>query len=113
MKTIRSISAGSVFKVSFVIYALLFAIFGCFFLVLPAVLGQTFLSQSFVPDIIGNGQRLGFLSSGGAIAAVVVAYVVGIFVVALIQGIFAAIAALVYNLVSGLVGGVRVDLSDQ
>ena len=102
MRTIRRISPGSVFKVTFVIYALLFALFGCLAILLPGLVGSSILS--------GLEDQLGFgLFAGGMVTSVVV-YVVGILVYGLISGIFAALGALVYNLIASWVGGIVVEL---
>ena len=100
MKTVRSISVASVFKVAAVIYAILFAIFGCLFLVLPGILGAGILGEL--------GEDMGLF--GGGIVATLLLWIVGIVLYAIFGGIFAAIGAFVYNLAASWVGGVEVEL---
>lgn len=103
-RTISRISAGSVFKVAAVIYGLLFAIFGCVFLVLPGLFGAGLL------DAVAY--QLGLGRSGGAgIVLVLVVYVLGILVNALLSGLIAAVAALIYNLAANWIGGIEVEVA--
>ncbi len=104
MKTIRNISPGSVFKVAFVTYGLLLAIFGCLFFVAPAL-----LSSSIVASLARQHQGLAFL---GSTTAIVLIYVFGVIGLAVTQAILATIGALIYNIVAGLVGGIRIDLGE-
>ena len=101
--TIHHISAGSVFKVTFVIYALLLGLFGCILVVIPGLLGSSLLG-----GLVGDQYGLGAL--GGGIVTTLVVYVLLVVVGAFVQGLVMAIAVLIYNLVAGWVGGVRVEL---
>ena len=101
--TIHRISAGSVFKVTFVIYALLLGLFGCVLVVIPGLLGSSLLG-----GLVGDQYGLGAL--GGGIVTTLVVYVLLVVVGAFVQGLVMAIAVLIYNLVAGWVGGVRVEL---
>ncbi len=103
--TIRHISAGSVFKVTFVTYLLVFGLIGLFVIVLPGLLGASLLS-GLVDDRYGLG------ALGGGIVGTLLFYVLLVVVGAFVQGLVTAIAALIYNLVAGLVGGVRVELQE-
>jgi hypothetical protein len=107
MRTIRSISPGSVFKVTFVVYAILFAIFGCLFILLPGILG---VGTGMMTGVLGERGRA--LAAGGGVVVVVIVYVAGIFIFAFVQSIIAAIGALFYNIVAGLVGGIKIDLGN-
>jgi hypothetical protein len=104
MRTIRNISPGSVFKVAFVIYVFLLAIFGCLFFVAPAMLGS-----SMVASLARQNRSLAFLGSG---TAVIILYVVGVVGVAIVQAIVATIGAIIYNIVARLVGGIRIKLEE-
>ena len=101
--TIHRISAGSVFKVTFVISALMLSLFGCFFVMIPGLLGSSLLG-----GLVGDRSGAGLL--GGGIVATLVVYVLLVVVGAFVYGLVTAIAALIYNLVAGWVGGVRVEL---
>jgi len=105
MKTIRRVSAGSVFKVTFVIYMLLLAIFGCLFLVIPGLLGSSLLGS------LGDRDS-GLALLGGGILTTLILYVVLVIAGAFVQGIVTAIAALIYNLVASWVGGIEVELQE-
>jgi hypothetical protein len=106
-RTIRHISAGSVFKVTFVTYALLIAIFGCLLVLLPGLLGSSLLG-GILGDQLGGQYALGAL--GGGIVGTLVLYVMLIVLGAFGPALSMAIAALLYNLVASWVGGVRVEL---
>ncbi len=98
-RTLRRISPGSVFKVSFVVYAIIMAIFGCLFLLLPGLL----LGGSLIPfmdqnDILG--------ATGGALG-LIIGYVLLVVLGGLFEAVIMAIAAAIYNLVAGWVGGIR------
>jgi hypothetical protein len=101
--TIHHISVGSVFKVTFVIYALLLGVFGCFFVMLPGLLGSSLLGGML-------GDRYGLGAMGGGIVGTLIVYVLLVFVGAFVYGLVMAVAVLIYNLVAGWVGGVRVEL---
>lgn len=102
MRTIRRFAVGSVFKVAAVTYGLLFAVFGCLFLVLPGIFGLGMLDQMAAESDLPI--------AGGGVAGVLIAYVAGIVILALVNGLVAAIGAVIYNLVAGWVGGVQVEL---
>lgn len=101
--TIHHISAGSVFKVTFIIYALLLAVFGCFAIVLPG-----FLSSGLLGGFAGDDYGMSVF--GGGIISTLILYLLLIVLGAFVQGVVTAIGALIYNLVAGWVGGVRVEL---
>jgi hypothetical protein len=105
MITIRRVGIGSAFKVSAVLTALFWAIFGLLFLLFPTLLvGQ-----------LTTGSTSGFSSSqdfadvaGGSLILV---YFCGIAIYAVIGGLIGALYAFLYNLVAGWVGGLEVELS--
>lgn len=47
---------------------------------------------------------------GGGVAGVLIVYVAGIVISALVNGLVAAIGTVIYNLVAGWVGGVQIEL---
>ncbi len=104
-RTLRRISPGSVFKVSFVIYAILTAVFGCLFLLLPGLL----MGGAMLPFLDSNDAVGAML---GGTAGLLVFYVLLVIVGALLEGIIMAIAALIYNLVAGWVGGIRYEVQE-
>ena len=103
LTTIRHSAAASVFKVAFVVFCLLFGFFGCLFVLLPGLFGSSLLGS-----LAGDRDGLGIL--GGGMIATVVLYVLLVVVGAFVQGIVTVIAALIYNVAAGWVGGVSVEL---
>jgi hypothetical protein len=98
---IRRVDVWSLFKVAFVLYAILGLIAGLFYGFVFAILGQIggLLEEEGIPG-------LGFLSGAlGVLAAPVLAVLYGVFgsVVVAIGGVF-------YNLAARWVGGVGLDL---
>ncbi len=104
MKTIRRVSLGSAAKVGAMIYVLLFLIVGFFAILLPGLLGASFLGA-----LIGD-QEGGLMLGAGALISVI-AYVVGLLIAAIGGGIAGFLNALLYNIVAALVGGLEVELS--
>ncbi len=104
MTTIHRVSAGSVFKIAFVTYLLLLAIFGCIGIVIPGLLGSSVLGS-----LVGDDSLALF---GGGIASTLIVYVLLVVVGAFVESVVMAIAALIYNLVAGWVGGIRVELKN-
>lgn len=107
---LRSINIGSAFKFGATYSALMFAI-----IILPTVLCQVlFLSTAAVADpsaFEAEGIDPALFSSLG-VAGLCIGGVVGIFFYALVGGISSAIGALIYNFVSGRVGGLEFKLED-
>lgn len=102
MKTIRRISAGSAFKVGAVIYALLFAIVFGLILLVQLLLGGLFAAAAGSNDA---GTTLGLFAGFG-----IIGYFIGIIVYGLLGGIGSALAALIYNLVANMIGGLQIEL---
>lgn len=113
MTTVKRIDIGSAFKVGAFTTGLLYAIFGLLFSVL------------FVPFFL-VGSSSGFYSSSGsstsfssdqagaaALASICIFYFCGIFIYAILGGIYFAVAAFIYNLVSGWIGGLKVELETE
>lgn len=103
--TIRHISAGSAFKVTFVTYLLLLGLIGLLVVVLPGLLGAGLLG-SLVDDRFNVG------ALGGGIVVTLVTYVVLVVGGAIGPAILMALSAMIYNLVASWVGGIRVRLEE-
>jgi len=116
MKVIRSISALSVFKVSCVVYALLFACLGCLGFVLPmSVAGSMFTRENILAFGFTSEQTTSIMQALGVdngtyLVTVIGGYAVGLVLVPLISAIVFAIAALVYNIIARIIGGVEVHI---
>lgn len=107
-RTLRRISPGSVFKVSFVVYALIVAVFGCLFFVLPMLLlGGAALPFMDSDNVLGSVGAM----TGGAVGVIIV-YILMVVLGGLVQAIVMAIAAVIYNLVAGWVGGIRYEVQE-
>jgi hypothetical protein len=94
MSVLKRVSPASAFKVGLVAYGIVGLILGVF-CSLIAVAGWTFAHHARMP----------FLHSVGVFAVILCPIVYGI-----IGGIAAVIAAAIYNLAAGWVGGVEVDI---
>lgn len=116
MKAIRSISAVSVFKVSCVVYALLFACLGCLGFVLPmSVAGSMFTHDNITALGFTSEQATAIMQAlgvdnGSYFLTVIGGFAVGLVLVPLISAIVLAIAALLYNIIARIVGGVEVHI---
>jgi len=104
MHAIHRITIGSAFRVGVVLSALLFIIFGFFFLLLPGLFGASLLGA-----LMGDQGGMGAFGMGAGTS--IVLYVVGIVVYAILGGIGFAIEAFFYNIVAGIVGGIEIELS--
>jgi Transmembrane domain of unknown function (DUF3566) len=103
MAVVRRVGPGSAFKIGLVLYAILGLILGIFMACISLVAGS--LGGLSMPAGGAPGSRLfGFGMGMGAIIFFPILYGV-------IGGIFAAIGAVVYNLVAGWVGGLEIDIS--
>ena len=101
MATVKRVAPGSAFKIGLVMYAILGLILGIFMAFISMVAGTLgSLGESAAP----GAKLLGFGMGFGAIIIFPIGYGV-------IGGIFAAIGAVIYNLVAGWVGGLEVDIS--
>jgi len=116
MKAIRSISAVSVFKVSCVVYALLFACFGCLGFVLPmSVAGSLFTRENLLALNFTSEQATAIMQALGVdngtyLITVIAGYAASLVLIPLISAIMFAIAALIYNLIARIIGGVEVHI---
>ena len=101
MATVKRVGPGSAFKIGLVMYAILGLLLGIFMAFISMVAGTLgSLGESAAP----GAKLLGFGMGFGAIIIFPIGYGV-------IGGIFAAIGAVIYNLVAGWVGGLEVDIS--
>ncbi len=100
MRTIRSVSIGSAFKMSATLNALVYAIVGGIGLVL-VLLGSMLAIGS-------GGMDMGM--GGFGLVGAIVGYIIGIVVVALVGGIIGALYALIYNIVAGIAGGLQIEI---
>ena len=97
MAILRRVTPGSAFKIGLVVYGILGLILGAICSVI-AMVGVQFAPHSQLP----------FAGRIGVFAIILCPIIYG-----LIGGIGAAIAAWFYNLASGWVGGLEVDLGQQ
>ncbi len=98
--TIRRVGVGSAFKVGALMLLLFWAVFGIIFLVLQGSLLASMVNSSNFPAR-GAGLGLGTLC---------VFYLIGMVIYTIIGGIVGAAYAFFYNLVSGWVGGLELEL---
>jgi Transmembrane domain of unknown function (DUF3566) len=102
MTTLKRIGPGSAFKIGLITYAVVGLLLGIFMAAISGLMGSLggALNQSAAPGAKFFGLGMGF----GAIIFFPILYGV-------IGGVFAALGAVVYNLVAGWVGGLEVDIS--
>ncbi len=103
-RTIRSINVASAAKVGAVMGSLGWAVLGAVLGVL-SVCASGFLIQA-LSRVGGNGEDL---FSGGFIGFLI-AYVLGLVIVALVGAISGAAFAWLYNVAAGWVGGIEIEL---
>lgn len=101
MATLKRIGPGSAFKVGLVTYAVLGLFFGICMALISMVAGSL---TSMVGSQATGARAFGFGLGFGAIIVFPIMY-------GIIGGVFAAIGAVIYNLVAGWVGGLEVDIS--
>ncbi|HEY2459794.1 MAG TPA: DUF3566 domain-containing protein [Candidatus Acidoferrum sp.] len=101
MATVKRIGPGSAFKIGMVMYALIGLLLGCFFAAISGIAGSLATAHDSVNPF---GRMLGMGMGFGAVIFFPILYGV-------IGGVFAALGAVVYNLVSGWIGGLEVDIS--
>ena len=103
-RTISSINIASAVKVGAVMGSLGWAVLGAILGVL-SVCASGFLIQA-LSRVGGNGEEL---FSGGFIGFLI-AYVLGLVIVALVGAVSGAIVAWLYNVAAGWVGGIEITL---
>jgi len=96
---LRRVDLGSLFKVAFVVYAILGLIAGLFYAMIFAALGQ--FGGMFEDEIPGLGLMSGAL---GALAVPVLSVLYGI-----LGSVVIVIGGALYNLAAKFMGGVRFD----
>lgn len=102
VRHIRRVGVGSAFKVGALVSALLIAVFGIFFVVLPSLIGASLLGA-----LGGNGAG-GF----GLVTGLLIYFGLIVFY-GLLGGIFGALYAFFYNLVARWVGGLRIEVTGE
>jgi hypothetical protein len=101
MATVKRVGPGSAFKIGLVLYGILGLLLGIVMACVSMVAGSLgTMGSSAVP----GARALGF--GMGLSAVIVFPLLYGLF-----GGVFAAIGAVLYNLVAGWVGGLEVDIS--
>jgi hypothetical protein len=101
MATVKRVGPGSAFKIGLVLYGIIGLLAGIVVAFVSMVAGSLgSLGHSAVPGARGFGLGMGF----GAIIFFPILY--GLF-----GGVFAAVGAVLYNVVAGWVGGLEVDIS--
>ncbi|MDX1993826.1 MAG: hypothetical protein SF029_15675 [bacterium] len=101
MVTIRRVDVGSAFRVSAIITTLFYLVFGLVIILFPSI----FLTASLVGSTSLDPSMVSF--SAGSL---LIGYLCGVPIYAIIGGIIGGLYALMYNLVSGWVGGIKVEL---
>lgn len=106
MVTIKKISIGSAFRVGAVISVIFWAVFGLLFFALPGLLFSSLTTSTFssTPEL----REFGMMGGAGLL----VTYLCAIPFYAIAGGLAGALYALVYNITSGMVGGIEVELDD-
>jgi len=102
MATVKRIGPGSAFKVGLVTYAILGLVLGIIAASISGIMGS--LGGALGQSATSGASLFGFGMGLGAIILFPIGY-------GLIGGVFAAIGAVIYNLVAGWVGGLEVDIS--
>ena len=103
--TIKRVGIGSAFKVGFALNIIVFAIFG-----LIGVLLQVLFASALSSVYRSSGGSSVNLASA-SLPILCIGYVVGTLAAGILGGIGFAIYALIYNLASGMIGGLQVQLS--
>jgi hypothetical protein len=107
--TIKHVGVGSAFKVGVVLNIIIFAVFGLIALVMQLLFASAF-SAAF-RNSTGSFSTFDLNTIG--IPILCMGYVVGIIIAGIFGGIGFAIYALIYNLASGMIGGLQVQLSRE
>lgn len=108
--TLKRIDVQSAFRVGIVLYGLIFAVFGLFFVVMQ---GLFFSALSRSGSFTVNGRTSSFdigAFMGMGILSLLCFYVIGLVVAAIFGGIQTAIFAWLYNLTAKWIGGIKVEL---
>lgn len=111
MVTIKRIDPTSALKVGALLQALLFAIFGLFFFILP-----TLLLSSISPTITTSSGSTNIPSgnfAGFGLAFICIFYGVGVLASAISGALVGLVSAFLYNITANWVGGLQVELSDD
>lgn len=103
--TLKRIDVGSAFRVGIVLYGLIFAVFGLFFVAFQGLF-LTAITRSASYDV--GSDISAFMGAG--ILSLLCFYGVGVVVAAIFGGIQAALLAWLYNLTANWIGGLKVEL---
>jgi len=108
---LRRVGVFSSLKIGCVLGGVLFAIIGCFVLLLPGLLGG---GGAFIAALSEEtGVDPGTLGAGiGVLGFIVIAYVVGVLVYSVMTGLVMALYALLYNIVARMAGGLEIELEE-
>ncbi len=112
--TLKRIEIGSAFRVGFILYGLMFAVFGLFLVLIQAALinslsGVINNAVTNIPTPPANQTIFVNLGVLGALCF----YGVGIVFAAIVGGIQGAMIAIFYNLTAHWVGGVKIELQTE
>jgi hypothetical protein len=107
--TIKKVRVGSAFKVGFVLNIILFAIFGLVALITQLLFASAF--SAVFRNSTGAFSTFDFNTIG--IPILCMGYAGGIVVAGIFGGIGFSIYALVYNIATGMTGGLQVELSRE
>jgi hypothetical protein len=111
--TIKRIDVGSAFRVGLILYALLFAIFGLLFVAFQGLLlsGLESLMRASIED--GSSLPVDAPIVTFGLLSLLCFYGVGVVIAAIFGGIQFAVGAFCYNITSGWVGGIKVELETE
>ena len=109
LTTIKRINVGSAFRVGVILYGLLMAVFGLFFVGVQALLLNGLSSLATVNSPYSGSSNVNFFTTAGLVGLCIF---YGLLVVfgAIFGGIQFAVIAFFYNLTANWVGGVKVEL---
>lgn len=106
MVIIRKIDVGSAARVGAILSGLITAVFG-----LPVVLLQSALLSLFSVSIQNVPELEGVVVGGVSLLSLLCGWLVFVVVGAIFGAIYFAVGAFLYNVTSGWIGGLRIDLA--
>jgi Transmembrane domain of unknown function (DUF3566) len=112
MATVRRVGPGSAFKIGLILYGILGLLLGIVMACISMVAGSFGgLGHSAVPGAGGTATAVSWDLRSFAFGTGFGAIIFFPLLYGLFGGIFAAVGAVLYNLVAGWVGGLEVDIS--